>query len=195
MNTDPITKWSASRNNLYDPIQHNGEADADDPRKDEADYRCDSSIVTRQLGHHLGNVFNNFKGSNHKENGWWKNENAPGRNSVWEMATPPPERYQYKWKFKLFEWLPRALWRYEKMIWPVQWLWERKAWCEISKGKPAETWSWLFPRVPESLKLKEEKRRKWNLSVAGRGCTESASPVKKKQEESARVNRRNHLRE
>ena len=41
------------RAHLYDPVQHDGKDYGDEPRKDVADDRGDSSIVTGKLGHHL----------------------------------------------------------------------------------------------------------------------------------------------
>ena len=46
-----------SQADLYDPVQHNSKANADDPRKEVADDRGDPSIVTGQLRHHLDNVW------------------------------------------------------------------------------------------------------------------------------------------
>ena len=60
------------RFHLYDPVQHDGKDDGDDPREDVADDRGDSSIVTSELRHHLEkklNILTNVKVGAKNENG------------------------------------------------------------------------------------------------------------------------------
>ena len=73
------------RFHLYDPVQHDGKDDGDNPREEIADDRGDSSIVTSKLGHHLENI--------QCQSRCKEQERPPDRNSVWEMAMLQPERY------------------------------------------------------------------------------------------------------
>ena len=78
---------------LYDPVQHDSEANADDPRKEVADDRGDPSIVTSKLRHHLDNVYQPMSKKVHLPSMRIEPKKPPGRNSAWEKAKLLPERF------------------------------------------------------------------------------------------------------